>query len=130
MREYLFRGFHPDKNGDTEITLNGEKFKGKWIEGCLVYDSQHTSIRDFGFEYHEVLPETVGEYIGILDKNGKKIFANDIINDEDFDYCPCEIVFDENTVAYWGHEIGEADDYGYHGLSDCEWLICGNKFDV
>ena len=33
MREILYRGFHPDKNGTTEITLNGGKIKGEWVEG-------------------------------------------------------------------------------------------------
>ena len=33
MREILFRGFHPDENGPQEITLDGIKIKGRWVQG-------------------------------------------------------------------------------------------------
>lgn len=33
MKEYLFRGFHPNEHGITTITLNGRQIKGEWIEG-------------------------------------------------------------------------------------------------
>lgn len=36
MREHLFRGFHPDGNGTTEITLNGEKIKGDWLRAHTI----------------------------------------------------------------------------------------------
>lgn len=38
MREILFRGFHPDENGTTTITLNGKKIKGEWVFGYPIYD--------------------------------------------------------------------------------------------
>lgn len=65
MREILFRAKRKDN--------------GEWVEGCLVYDRQHTCIRDFGYEYHEVIPENVGQCTGLLDKNSKKIFEGDIL---------------------------------------------------
>ena len=29
----LFRGFRPDKNGETVITVKGEKIRGEWVKG-------------------------------------------------------------------------------------------------
>ena len=35
MPEILFKGFHPDEKGKSEITLNGKKDKGRVCRGFL-----------------------------------------------------------------------------------------------
>lgn len=61
MREILFRGKR----------ISG----GEWISGFLV-DEKH--IGDW-VEAEPIYPETVGQFTGLTDKNGKKIFEGDII---------------------------------------------------
>lgn len=69
MREHLFRGIRVDN--------------GEWVEGYLFRIWEQAYIlwgtTNGAPNMIEVIPETVSEYIGIHDKNGKKIFENDIV---------------------------------------------------
>ena len=71
-----------------QILFQGKTVKtGEWIQGCLTYyiDAEfHSFIEDpITMEKLEVIPESVGEFIGTTDKNGKKIFEGDVITTED-----------------------------------------------
>ena len=77
MREILFRGKH---------TRTGE-----WVEGLLwkkKYNDNKLFIscfpdKDDNEEIYIIIPETVGQYTGLTDKNGKKIFEGDIVKAQD-----------------------------------------------
>lgn len=84
MREILFRGFHPCDGPET-IVVDGEKVRGRWVEGSLLTYKDGTAfvccedyIPDVLNKY-EVLPSTVGQYSGLTDKNEKRIFEGDTI---------------------------------------------------
>ena len=134
MRERLFKGFHPDENGKTEITLNGKKIKGEWVYGDL---SQHKTGKRFiksGSAIHsfEVIPETVCEYVKD-DSKGNQVFENDIVK---IDYTDLEVGLIKITgQIVWNQEIG---GYLIHETAYCrnydiryheEMEVVGNAFD-
>ena len=79
-------------------------------------------------ESYEVDPSTICQYTGLTDKNGKKIWENDIAR-----YCDCTV---ENYVIAWEQDKScfEYQQYGcsimnFDELSGTEVEVIGNIFD-
>lgn len=67
MREFLFRG--------------KRKLGNEWIEGSL-HTEKFTNDEEYlccEINQCDVYPETVGQYTGVSDRNGKRIFEGDIV---------------------------------------------------
>ena len=116
MREILFRGKW--------------KNSGEWVYGNLFNpDKSDTPTQICIGTYiartcYEIDPETVGQFTGLTDKNGKRVFENDIVKVDDDDEA-YKIIY-----AYVAYRICDRHNrYSYTIHNDHNLTVIGNVYD-
>lgn len=124
MREILFRG-------KKELT-------GTWVEGDIrFWCSGGVSIfkDDYTYALHHVNPNTVGQYTGLTDKNGAKIFEGDVVkavlpptdSRAGFEWPVAAVVYQNCVFGFVDRHGGITPLSGY--ASSVQFEVIGNVHD-
>lgn len=120
MREILFRG--------KEIGIN------RWVHGSLdIHKSGVVVIMSEEIVtsiYARVDPDTVGQYTGLTDKNGKKIFEDDLVRVEvaKIDFVAVCKFYSGSFGLVW-HYMGAERYSAFTGMCHAEYEVIGNVYD-
>lgn len=129
MREILFRGKRTD---------NGEWMKGSYLKANIHWHERgihkdwiaSLTIQNGGWcnviGKYAVIPETVGQYTGLTDKNGTKIFEGDIVKLFLIDGVAVGVIlYNESNFRFVFCE----DNHRYGFDNECIFEVIGNIHD-
>jgi uncharacterized phage protein (TIGR01671 family) len=129
MREILFRGKRKDNDNP-------------WIYGHLhKMDGYGTGYTEYGIQVQDtstsrpwsvlVIPETISEFTGLTDRNGKKIFEGDIVEGLFLHSMPVNsvVAFSDGSFGLLWNRAGAETFWAFTSICNVEYEVIGNIHD-
>ena len=122
-----------------EILFRGKDTAKKWHYGVPVaFSDKHVVITTPEARNNRVVPETVGQYTGLKDKNGERIFEGDIGRYKQTDgakrngqpiICTGKVIYNDGTASFAveSKDASGCEYFDYFPIKEFE--IIGNIHD-
>ena len=122
MREIIFRGKRFD-DGKWEYGWLCEYPFGRWPLKCAIIPKEDAN--DGYHHFEQIDPETVGEYTGLKDTNGNRIFEGDIVRGLE-DSRSFEVRYDAGEFCFFLNDTWY-DRLDSYSARSC--IVLGNIYD-